>query len=55
MNRSEFIAIDFKRLSEERQNFTGYEDVIIYTDRNDNVLEKHGCQATDLPLDRFEH
>ncbi|SDR99817.1 hypothetical protein SAMN04487764_1205 [Gillisia sp. Hel1_33_143] len=53
MNRSEFITIDFKRLSEERQDFTGYEAEIIYTDGNDNVLEKHGYRATDFPLDEL--
>ncbi|MGO2359205.1 DUF6876 family protein [Mesonia sp.] len=53
MNRSEFITIDFKRLSEERQDFTGYEAEIIYTDGNDNVLEKHGYRVTDFPLDEL--
>ncbi|WP_027125856.1 DUF6876 family protein [Gelidibacter mesophilus] len=51
--RSEFITIDFKRLSEERQDFTGYEAEIIYTDGNDNILEKHGYRATDFPLDEL--
>ena len=53
MNRSEFITIDFKRLSEEKQDFTGYEAEIIYTDGNDNILEKHGYRATDFPLDEL--
>jgi len=53
MNRSEFITIDFKRLSEERQDSTGYEAEIIYTDGNDNILEKHGYRATDFPLDEL--
>ena len=51
--RSEFITIDFKRLSEERQDFTGYEAEIIYTDGNDNILEKHGYRVTDFPLDEL--
>merc|ERR1711969_341733 len=53
MNRSEFITIDFKRLSEDKQDFTGYEAEIIYTDGNDNILEKHGYRATDFPLDEL--
>ena len=53
MNQSEFVTIDFKRLSEERQDSTGYEAEIIYTDGNDNILEKHGYRATDFPLDEL--
>ncbi|MDT0641887.1 hypothetical protein RM553_03490 [Zunongwangia sp. F363] len=53
MNQSEFITIDFKRLSEDKQDFTGYEAEIIYTDGNDNILEKHGYRATDFPLDEL--
>ena len=51
MNRSEFITIDFKRLSEEKQDFMGYEAEIIYSDGNDNILKKHGYRAADFPLD----
>ena len=53
MNRSEFITIDFKRMSEERQDYTGYEAEIIYSDGNDNVLETHRYYATDFPLDEL--
>ena len=53
MNRSEFITIDFKRLSEDKQDITGYEAEIIYTDGNDNILEKHGYRVTDFPLDEL--
>jgi len=53
MNRSEFITIDFKRLSEEKQISTGYEAEIIYSDGNDNILEKHKYRATDFPLDEL--
>lgn len=53
MNRSEFITIDFKKLSEEQQDFTGYEAEIIYSDGNDNILEKHGYRATDFPLNEL--
>ena len=53
MNRSEFITIDFKRLSEEKQDYSGYEAEIIYSDGNDNILEKQGYRATDFPLDEL--
>ena len=53
MNRSEFITIDFKRLPEEKQEIIGFEAEIIYTDGNDNILEKHGYRATDFPLDEL--
>ena len=53
MNRSEFVTIDFRRLSKEKQDFTGYEAEIIYTDGNDNILEKHGYRVTDFPLDEL--
>ncbi len=53
MQRIEFITIDFKRLSEEKQDLTGYEAEIIYTDGNDNILQKQGYRATDFPLDEL--
>jgi len=53
INRSEFVTIDFRRLSKEKQDYTGYEAEIIYTDGNDNILEKHGYRATDFPLDEL--
>ncbi|MFD0798441.1 DUF6876 family protein [Maribacter chungangensis] len=53
MNRSEFVTIDFKRLSKEKQDFTGYEAEIVYSDGNDNLLEKHGYHVTDFPLDEL--
>ncbi|MEO2072590.1 MAG: DUF6876 family protein [Zunongwangia sp.] len=53
MNRSEFITIDFKKMSEEKQDYTGYEAEIIYSDGNDNVLETHRYNATDFPLDEL--
>ena len=53
MNRSEFITIDFKRLSEEKQDYSGYEAEIIYSDGNNNVLTKQGYHSTDFPLDEL--
>src|SRR5680860_243814 len=52
-NRSRFITIDFKRLSEDKQDYTGHEAVITYSDGNGNVFEKHGYGITDFPLDEL--
>lgn len=53
MNRSEFITIDFKRLSKEQQEVEGYEAEIVFSDGNDIVLERQGYRATDFPLDEL--
>jgi hypothetical protein len=53
MNRSEFVTIDFKKIPKEKQDCTGYEAEIIYTDGNDIILEKYGYWATDFPLDEL--
>ncbi|HIC31696.1 hypothetical protein FHG64_00715 [Antarcticibacterium flavum] len=53
LNRSHFITIDFKRLSEDEQDFTGYEAEIIYSDGNGNVFETHQYNFTDFPLDEL--
>jgi len=53
INKSEFVTIDFRRLSKEKQDYSGYEAEIIYTDGNDNILEKHGYRVTDFPLDEL--
>ena len=53
LNRSEFITIDFKRLSKEKQEISGFEAEIIYTDGNNTILEKHGYRVTDFPLDEL--
>lgn len=52
-NRSKWVTIDFKRMSEDKQDYTGYEAEIIYSDGNDNVLETHRYNATDFPLDEL--
>src|SRR5680860_1251244 len=51
LNRSRFIRIDFKKLSEDVQDALGYEAVIEYSDGNGNVLETHKYHSTDFPLD----
>jgi len=53
MPRSTFITIDFKRLPKDKQDLTGYEAEIIYTDGNDIILERHGYHLTDFPLDEL--
>ena len=53
MDKSYFITIDFKRLSLEEQDAMGHEAVIIYSNGNDNVLEKHKYNFTDFPLDEL--
>ncbi|MEM6813008.1 MAG: DUF6876 family protein [Bacteroidota bacterium] len=53
MNRSKFITIDFQRLSEDKQDYTGYEAEIIYSDGNDIVLETHRYHTTDFPLNEL--
>lgn len=51
--RSKFITIDFKKLSEEEQRNTSYEAEIIYSDGNNLVLEKQVYRITDFPLDEL--
>ncbi|WP_040280332.1 DUF6876 family protein [Psychroserpens damuponensis] len=53
LNRSHFITIDFKRLSEEKQDQIGYEAEIIYSDGNGAVFETHRYNFTDFPLEEL--
>lgn len=53
INKSEFITIDFKRLSKAEQIESHTEAIILYSDGNDNLLEKHGYFVTDFPLDEL--
>lgn len=53
MDRSYFITIDFKRLSEEERNEKGCEAIISYGDGNDTILETHRYNVTDFPLDKL--
>lgn len=52
-NKSYFITIDFKRLSEKERVEKGFEAIIVYSDGNDTILESHGYQFTDFPLDEL--
>lgn len=51
--RSSWVTIDFKRLPEDKREASGYEAEIIYSDGNDNILERHGYNVTDFPLDEL--
>lgn len=53
MGRSEFITIDFKRLPDNKQEISDYEAEIIYSDGNNNILEKQGYHVTDFPLNEL--
>ena len=53
INKSEFITIDFKRLTDKKQDFSGYEAELIYSDGNDTILETHRYSVTDFPLDEL--
>ncbi len=50
---SSIITVDFKRLSQEKQDHSGYEAEIIYSDGNNNILESHPYRITDFPLDEL--
>lgn len=52
-NRSHFITIDFRRLSEKEQFEMQCEAIIKYGDGNDNILETHRYNVTDFPLDEL--
>lgn len=53
MDRSYFIAIDVKRLSESERQQKGCEAIINYTDGNETILETHRYNVTDFPLDEL--
>ena len=53
MDRSYFITIHFKRLSEEERHQKGCEAIISYGDGNDTILETHRYNVTDFPLDEL--
>jgi hypothetical protein len=52
-NRSHFITIDFKRLSEKEQFEKQCEAIINYSDGNDKIFETHRYNVTDFPLDEL--
>ncbi len=52
-NRSRFITIDFKKLSEEMQDAIGYEAIIEYGNGNGRILETHKYHSTEFPLKKL--
>ena len=52
-NRSGFITVDFKRLSEQEQFEKQCEAIIKYGDGNGNIYETHRYNVTDFPLDEL--
>lgn len=53
MDKSYFITIDFKRLPAKKQDYSGNEAEITYSDGDGTILEKHGYRITDFPLDEL--
>lgn len=53
MDKSYFITIDFKRLPAKKQDHSGNEAEITYSDGDGTILEKHGYRITDFPLDEL--
>jgi len=53
MAKSYFITVDFRRLPEDNQDFTGYEAEIQYSDGDGNIFETHRYNVTDFPLDEL--
>mgnify|MGYP000256472607 CR=1 FL=1 len=53
MDKSHFITIDFKRLSEAERTQKGCEAIISYGDGNENILETHRYSVSDFPLDEL--
>ena len=53
MDKSYFITIDFKRLTDDEQEKFGCEAMITYGDGNDLIFEKHRYNMTDFPLDEL--
>lgn len=51
--KSQFITIDFKRLSEKKKLKMQCEAVINYSDGNGNIFETHKYNITDFPLDEL--
>ena len=52
-DKSHFITIDFKRLSEKESAEKGCEAIISYGDGNENILETHRYGITDFPLEEL--
>jgi hypothetical protein len=53
MNKSYFVTVDFKRLSEQERDEMQCEAIINYSDGNDTIFETHRYHVTDFPLDEL--
>jgi hypothetical protein len=53
MNKSYFVTVDFKRLSEKEREEKQCEALIHYSDGNDKIFETHRYNVTDFPLDEL--
>ncbi|SHG26016.1 hypothetical protein SAMN05444483_10792 [Salegentibacter echinorum] len=53
MEKSYFITIDFKKCQVGKQDYSGNEAEITYSDGNGRILEKQGYKITDFPLDEL--
>ena len=53
MNKSYFVTVDFKRLSEKEREESQCEALINYSDGNGHIFETHKYQVTDFPLDEL--
>lgn len=53
MSKSNFITVDFKRLSETEREESQCEALINYSDGNGHIFETHKYHVTDFPLDEL--
>jgi hypothetical protein len=53
MDKSYFITVDFKRLSEKEREESQCEALINYSDGNGHIFETHKYHVTDFPLDEL--
>ncbi|MCK0135305.1 DUF6876 family protein [Arenibacter sp. S6351L] len=53
MDKSRFITIDFRKLTEKEKNVMGYAAKIDYSDGNGHIFETQKYHLTDFPLDEI--
>jgi len=53
MDKSYFVTVDFKRLSEKEREESQCEALINYSDGNGHIFETHKYHVTDFPLDEL--
>lgn len=52
-HRSRWVTIDFKKVPKAQRKSLGYEAEIIYSDGNDNILERQLYGITDFLMDEL--